>query len=357
VGQRDSSNGNVGVNARERRVTLRDVAAAAGLSVGTASNALNGSPLVRPETRARVLEAAQRLDYVPDRNATRLRHGRSECIVVAGRYPPLDEANFYALVVRGITGVLEEHGYTMRLVGLGDEVTRTATRKGQRRPLSAQDVDGIIVLNWQQPARLERLRAVGVPVVAVDTSGAHPDVLSVDNDDRGGVASGVAYLVGLGHRRIAFLNESLASQFGREAFAGYLQAFEEHRLTVAPWLLRTSDFTIAGGRRAMAEILIGNDLPTAVFAVDDLTAVGAMQAILEAGLRIPDDISVVGMDDIPLAASVRPALTTVRIELEELGRRGTELLMQVIDGTTPSPGRMVLPTRLVIRDSAAPPGE
>jgi DNA-binding LacI/PurR family transcriptional regulator len=355
VEERGSSNGQVGVQTRARRVTLRDVAATAGLSVGTASNALNGSPLVRPETRARVLEAAQRLEYVPDRNAARLRHGRSECIAVAfsGRCPAVADATFDALLVRGITQVLEEHGYTMRLVGLDDATAPAAPRKGRRRPLTAQEVDGVIVVNWQDPARMARLREVGVPLVAVDTSGAHPDLPSVDNDDRGGVASGVAYLIKLGHRRIALLNDALSSPFGREALAGYLQACEQHRLAVEPWLLRTSDFTVAGGRKAMAEILAGDRVPTAVFAVDDETAVGAMQAIHEAGLSVPADVSVVGMDDIPLAAAVSPALTTVRIDVEELGRRATEHLMEIIDGANPKLGRAVLPTRLVVRDSAA----
>jgi LacI family transcriptional regulator len=151
------------------------------------------------------------------------------------------------------------------------------------------------------------------------------------------------------------LNDALASPFGREALAGYLQACEQHRLAVEPRLLRTGDFTIAGGRRAMAEILVGDPRPTAVFAVDDETAVGAMQAIQEAGLRVPADVSVVGMDDIPLAAAVRPGLTTVRIDVEELGRRATERLLQAIDDADPEPGRLVLPTRLVVRDSAAPP--
>jgi DNA-binding LacI/PurR family transcriptional regulator len=169
------------------------------------------------------------------------------------------------------------------------------------------------------------------------------------------VAEGVAYLIGLGHRRIALLNDALSSPFGREALAGYLRACEDQRVAVEPWLLRTSDFTVAGGRRAMAEILASGRVPTAVFAVDDETAVGAMQAIQEAGLRVPADVSVVGMDDIPLAAAVRPALTTVRIDVEELGRRATERLLQAIDGADPGPGRWLLPTRLVVRDSATPP--
>lgn len=347
-----------GAQGRPKRVTLRDVATEASVSTGTASHALNGSPLIRPETRERVLEAAQRLNYVPDRNAARLLHGRSECIAVAFApselSPAIADATFYALVVRGITAVLEEHGYTLRLVRL-DEAALAAMQDGRRRPLSAQDVDGLIVLNWQDSALLARLRAMGVPLVAVDASGAYPDVPSVDNDDRGGVALGVDYLISLGHRRIALLNDKLSTPFGREALAGYMQAHEQHDLVVAPWLLRTSDFSVASGRQAMAELLASKQRPTAVFAVDDETAVGAMQAIQEAGWRVPQDVSVVGMDDIPLAAAVRPALTTVRIDTEALGQRAAEMVLRVIDGTDPVSGHVVLPTQLVVRDSAAPP--
>lgn len=347
-----------GVQRRPRRVTLRDVATEARVSTGTASHALNDSPVVRPETRARVVEVARRLNYVPDRNAARLLHGRSECIAVAFAHaelsPAITDATFYALVVRGITDVLEERGYTLRLVRF-DEAALAAMRDGRRRPLSAQDVDGLIVLNWQDTALLARLRAIGPPLVAVDTSGAHPDVLSIDNDDRGGVTLGVDYLIGLGHQRIALLNDTLDTPFGREALAGYLQACERHDLVVAPWLLRTSNFTIPEGRAAMAELLAGKQRPTAVFAVDDETAVGAVQAIQEAGLHVPRDISIVGMDDIPLASAVRPALTTVRIDMEALGRRAAEMLLQAIKGPYPDPGRIVLPAQLVIRDSTAPP--
>jgi LacI family transcriptional regulator len=344
----------VGVD--QQRVTLRDVAAAAGVSAGTASYALNGNPLVRPATRERVLEAAQRLGYVPDRNATRLRHGRNECIAVGYSSHPSGFANgtFYGLVVRGITEVLEDHGYTMRLVLLDDEAA-LGGKPGARRQLNRRDVDGLLVLNWQEAALMQPLRALGVPLVAVDVSGAYADLPSVDNDDRGGVSSAIDYLAGLGHRRIAFLNGPLDAPFDREALAGYLEACDRQGLLIEPRLLRTSHYSVASGRAAMAAVLAGGAPPTAVFAVDDESAAGAMQAIHDAGLRVPEDVSVVGMDDLPLAAALRPALTTVRIDTEELGRRGAAMLLQIIAGAPPDPPRVVLPTRLVVRESAAPP--
>jgi LacI family transcriptional regulator len=340
----------------QQKVTLRDVAAAAGVSAGTASNALNGSPLVRAETRERVLEAARQLDYVPDRNAARLRHGRSECIAVGYSCHTLEvgSGTFYGFVVRGITEVLEAHGYSMRLVLLDGADEAVPDTGGRRRALHGLDVDGLLVMNWLDSALMGQLRGLGVPLVAIDASGAYPDVPAVDNDDRGGVESAIEYLASLGHRRIAFLNGKLDYPFEREALAGYLAACERRGLLVEPRLLRTSDYSVASGRAAMTALLSSGPPPTAVFAVDDESTAGAMQAIADAGLRIPDDISVVGMDDVPLAAALRPALTTVRIDTEELGRRGAAMLLQIVAGTQPDPVRVVLPTRLVERESAGP---
>jgi DNA-binding LacI/PurR family transcriptional regulator len=151
------------------------------------------------------------------------------------------------------------------------------------------------------------------------------------------------------------LNDNLTTPFGREALAGYLEAFEHHGLSVLPSLMRTSNFTIEGGRAAAAAILKGAERPTAIFAVDDESAVGAMQAIQEMGLRVPQDISVVGMSDIPLAAAVLPSLTTVRIRKELLGRRAAMMLVNILAGGRPDPPREVLPTELIIRDSTMAP--
>jgi LacI family transcriptional regulator len=341
----------------QQKVTLRDVAAAAGVSAGTASYALNDSPLVRPATRARVLEAARRLDYVPDRNAARLRHGRSDCIAVGYSSRTLEVGNgtFYGSVVRGVTEVLEEHGFSMRLVLLDGAGVTTPPNGGQRRPLHGLDVDGLLVMNWLDAALMQQLRGLGVPLVAIDASGGYPDVPTVDNDDRGGVVSAIDYLAGLGHRRIALLNGQLDYPFERQALAGYLATCERHGLLIEPRLLRTSDYSVASGRAAMADILRNGSPPTAVFAVDDESAAGAMQAIADAGLRIPDDVSVVGMDDVPLAAALRPALTTVRIDTEELGRQGASMLLQIVAGAAPPTSRVLLPTQLIVRESAAPP--
>ncbi len=343
--------------AQPRRVTLREVATAAGVSPSTASYALNGNPLVKDATRARVLAVAQRLNYTPDRNAARLLHGRTECIGVAFESivaPAITGATFYATVVRGITATLEEHGYALRLVQLDDGTALAPPPQSARRPLGPRDVDGVIALNYLDPVLMERLRGLGVPLVALDASGAFPDVLGVDNDDRGSVALGIGYLAELGHRRIAFLNATLERPFGREALAGYLHAHEVHGLAVEPRLLRTSAWGITGGYTAMVEALRVPVPPTAVFAVSDEMAVGAMQAIQEAGLHVPADISVVGMDDIPLAAEVRPALTTVRVEMEALGRQAVEVLLHAIAALAPPPTRTTLSPRLVVRASTAP---
>jgi len=341
----------------QKRVTLRDVAIAAGVSVGTASQALNGNVLTRPDTRQKVIEVAQALNYVPNQHATRLLRGRSECIVIAfsGLGPTTTGPSFYALVVRGITSVLEDRGYVIRFLQLDNILSDIG--RGRRRPLSPQDADGLIVLNWQESAVMDRLVGIGIPVVAVDVSGAYPGLLTVDNDDRGCVAMGIDYLVRLGHRHIALVNLPLHHPFGREAFAGYLEAFTQHGLTVEPWLLQTtSDTSITAGRLVMNELLTGGQSVTAVFTVTDELAVGAMQAISESGRRVPDDISIVSMDDIPLAAETRPALTTVRVDLEALGRLGIEMLLDVVEEQHLVPAHVLVTTqRLIVRDSATPP--
>lgn len=341
-----------------RRVTLQEVAAAAGVSTGTASNALSGRGLVRPATRDLVVEAANRLGYVPDRNAARLRQGHSECIAVCytDRVDIAGAATFYGLVFRGITDALEANGYTMRLVRLDDEALLAPQPDSRRRRLSGANIDGLLVLNWHDAAFMGRLCSLGVPLVTVDVSGAYPELPAVDNDDRGGVESGIGYLASLGHRRIAFLNGPLDIPFGRETLAGFLSACERHGLVVDPRLLGTSAYSVASGHAAMTDVL-ARGRPTAVLAVDDESAVGAMQALLDAGLRVPDDVSVVGMGDVPLATAVRPPLTTVRIDLESLGREAVELLLRIISGAEERPVRIVLPTSLVIRGSAGPPAQ
>jgi LacI family transcriptional regulator len=341
------------MGARRKAVTLRDVAAAAAVSLGTASHALNDSPLIRPETRARVHEAARRLGYAPNRNVTRLFQGRTDCVgvVFAHAAPTLSGDALHFLMLQGITETLEEHSYTMRHMRL-DRMLESAQLDWRQR-LTAQDVDGLITMNWMHPAVVVRLQEIGVPLVALDSSGAYPDLLSVDADERGGVALGVAHLLGLGHRRIALLNLPLDYPYPRETLAGYRDAFAQMGVSVDSSLLCHCPFSIAGGRLAMDTLLSGRQRPTAVFCVGDEIAMGATQAIHDRGLRVPDDVSVVGLSDIPLAAQVHPALTTVRVDGKELGRRATRLLLSVLAGGDPSPRRVVLPTQLIVRDSTA----
>src|SRR5262249_13074530 len=150
------------------------------------------SPLVRPATRERVLEAARRLDYVPDRKATRLRRGQSECIAIgyASRSPNFASGAFYSLILRGVTEVLEDHGYALRFVRL-DDIGEPGRPRGARRLLHSLDIDGLLLMNWHEPALMRHLCGLGVPLVAIDASGGYPTLPSVDSDDRGAVFSAI----------------------------------------------------------------------------------------------------------------------------------------------------------------------
>src|ERR1035437_5173986 len=268
-----------------KRATLQDVATAAHVSTGTASHALNDSAVVSKETRTRVLEAAQRLNYIPNRNAARLLHGRNDCIGVAcpDIGPSIAKSVFYAMVLRGIAETLEEHGYSMRLLHLDMGTPDPGLATGHQQP-NAKDIDGLIAFGWLDPALMGRLRRLELPLVVVDSSGAYPDLSSADNDDRGGVALGVDYLIGLGHSNIAFLGDSLDSPFGREALAGYLRTFAQHGLHFEPWLIRTGQITVDEGRRLAIDLLTTDRLPTAILAATDDLAVGALLALQDAGL-------------------------------------------------------------------------
>lgn len=335
--------------ANSGRVTLRDVAAVSRVSIATVSNVLNNRFGVAPETRVRVEAAVRRLGYarVPPLTADRPR-----CVAIAHaerQSPAMSSHTFYSLVLQAIAGVLEERHFTMRLMRVSEAAGLAA-----RPSRNGDHVDGVIVFNAQDPGLVESI-AAGVPTVAVDGSGMHRQVASVDNDDSGGIALGVRHLIDLGHRAIGLLGVDIAEPFGQQTLLGYLRAHEERSLLVDPAQIRSTCIGVVEGKIATAELIAARPALTGIVAVSDDLAVGAIQAITEAGRRVPDDISVVGMDDIPLATATRPRLTTVRVNLSELGRNAAQLLLAMIDGSVGDTRRLVLPTELVVRESSGPP--
>lgn len=336
---------------RRKRPTQADIARLANVSQATVSYVLNGrvSVTVPAETRQRILEAAASLGYVPNNAARSLRLDKT--FTIATIIPDITNP-FYPAFQRGIQDLAEQHGYDLILYNTDGsaEKERAALVSVQKR-----GVDGLIGVFFHVTARdLLPLIELGIAVVRLEaepkvTGPAPLDNLFVDN--RAAVQAAVGFLIAKGHRRIGMLAGSTGPAELRTA--GYRQALAEHGLPLDPELVSVDDFTEAGGHRAMSRLLAAAHPPDAVFAANDMMALGALLAIKDAGLRIPGDIALVGFDDIPIDRLVSPALTTVTQFQSRLGSRAAELLLERVQGNAPAGGRSVeMPFEIVVRESA-----
>ena len=335
-----------------RRPKSEDVAARAGVSRTTVSFVLNDRPgaSISQATRERVLAAAAELGYQPHAAARGLAAGRSHTIGLVMRQSAeqVAEDALLAETLRGISTAARAEGFRVLVEPFG------ANDGDYGDLLRTRHADGLIVSGPRvDDAELQRLVASGAPVV-LQGSLAGLDVSSVDVDNVAAAKSAVRHLLALGHRRIGCVtNAPLSYTAARERLEGYREALTEAGIGPTDDLVVQADFSASSGRTATAELLRRAD-PSALFVASDVVAFGAIAAIREAGLRVPDDISVVGFDDIPLAAYFDPPLTTVRLPAHELGRTVGAALLDRIAGRGVE-ARTVLPTELVLRSSTGPP--
>ena len=337
-------------------VTLRDVAADAGVHPATASRALNPGTraLVNAETARRVLDSAERLGYRPNPIARGLKTNRSYTIGVV--VPDLRNPLFPP-IARGVEERLEPSGYTSLLANTDNDHER---EKLSFEAMRARQVDGIITGSARRHHPLLReLCDTGLPVVQVNRRMDDDDIPSVAADDIGGVRLAIDHLVGLGHTQIAHVAGSLETSTGQQRFDGFLQAMQAHGLDTDPALMPTAlNYSEAEGHR-LTKALIDSGRPfTAILAGNDLMALGCIDAINEAGLRCPEDVSVVGFNDMDWSARFAPPLTTVRVPHYELGVQAADLLLERLATDEPGPAKhLVLPVEMVVRGSTARPGE
>jgi len=335
---------------RTKKPTQLDVARLAAVSQPVVSYVVNRDAVasVAPETRRRVIEAIEQLGYVPDRAARSLRMRKT--FTIAGIIPDITNA-FYPAFERGIQDVAESHGYDLIVYNTDGDA-----EKEVRFQRSVQGrVDGVIGVFFHLNANdLRSLLDQHVAVVRLEATPQQIGPLPLDNlyvDNVAAAEDAVTFLLGRGHRRIGMI-------VGRDGprqprIEGYRQALVAHGISCDAALLRETDFVEGGGYEAMRELLLVSPRPTAIFAANDLLAMGALVALREAGLRVPADVAVVGFDDIPAARLVGPALTTVAQFPEQLGRRAAELLFERLGGVAPDGGRCEeRPYELVIRESA-----
>lgn len=334
------------------RPTQRQIAEEAGVSRTTVSLVLNDVPGVRvsPETRQRILEVAHRLNYHPDAAARTLVSGRT-CTIgfVLCQSPDRIFADaFLPEVLCGVGDAVQENGFRV-LIHSVEDVTASGAYIGLVRE---KQTDGIILSGPRSDdCQLLQLRAEGFPVVLL---GQLPGsgIPFVDVDSVGAAKQAVEHLIGLGHRQIGMItNAPLAYTAARDRLTGYRQALEEAGLGYAEELVRTGDFREESGHSAMNNLLDLAQPPTAVFVASDLVTFGAMMAIKQHGLTIPDDVALVGFDDVRLAHYVNPPLTTVRLPAYGLGYRAAMLLTQLIVGEPVEEQEILLQTELVVRQS------
>lgn len=336
-----------------KRPTQADVAKLAEVSQPVVSYVLSGDPCapVAPDTRQRVMEAITRLGYVPNHSARSLRHQRTSTI--AGAIPDITNP-FYPAFERGIQDVAEGAGYD--LLTYNTDGTAEKERKFLRSALTGR-VDGVIVRFFKVPlSECLQLVEAGIAVVALSSElppVAHLPIDTVAINGAAAARAAVEYLIDHGHQRIGILAGEPGSRAHGQRTQGYREALGESRLQVEPLLIRDCDFTEDGGYQATRALLQLDTRPTALFATNDLVALGALVALREARLRVPEDVAVVGFDDIPFARFVDPPLTTIAQYPERLGARAAELLLERISGLGPAVGRReLLPFDLIVRQSA-----
>lgn len=331
-------------------LTIRDVARAAGVSPMTVSRVINDSPRVKPDTRQRVEEAIAALGYVPNhvaRGLTRQKSGTLALVVPDFTDP------FFSLILRGAEGVARRAGYKVILCNTDGDVEREDV---YLEDMVAHRVEGLLIAPVGDRSRvnLRRLGQHRVPFVLIDRAipGLENDLVQGDSVD--GARQLVAHLIGLGHRRIAHVTESQDVSTARDRLRGYRDALDLAGIPFEKALVvEGAAATVEDSFEATRGLLTREPLPSALFAVNNLAAVGAIRAIRQHGLEVPEDIAVVCFDDIELAAMLDPFLTVMAQPAETFGTIAAQLLLDRIAGrATERRRRVVLPADLIIRKSS-----
>ncbi len=334
--------------ARTRNVTIQDVARAAGVGVTTVSRVLNDKDDVSPETYRRVREVIAELGYTSSLAARSL---RSQNTGVIGLIMPELEDSFCIQVIKGINQAIIALDYDLLAYTSGSSKRPSKAEREQHYVslLNGTITDGVILVT---PAATRFSTAA--PVVAVDPNHDCGGCISVIATNHAGAISAMEYLINLGHSRIGFITGRADLLSGEQRLAGYRAALERAGLPLDPDLIAAGDFTRAAGYECTKRLLALAQPPTAIFAANDQSAFGAFDAARELGWRVPEDLSVIGFDNIPEATYCTPSLTTIDQFIDRMGYIATELLVKLIRGQTPAGNVCEVPTQLVIRDSCRP---
>ncbi len=329
------------------KVGIKDIAARAGVSIATVSHAFRNPGRVSDKTRERVLAAATELGYTPNRQAVSLRTARSGNIVVI--IPDIADS-YNSEIIKGIEAVARNRGYS---VLLGDTQGSEEREREFANMVQSQQADGIILMSHNVPFDIEPDTPIEdlPPIVNGSEFAGHPGILSVSIDDKQGGKDATNHLLELGHRDIGVITGDRHSTSTQRRLEGFREAMQEAGAEPDENLIMYGTYEADMGEAAATELLVRKKRPTAIFCFSDELALGCMYSLRTAGFSVPDDISVIGFDDIAFARYFSPPLTTIAQPAEAIGRTCTELLLDLIDGKRPQSTRFILPHALIVRSS------
>jgi DNA-binding LacI/PurR family transcriptional regulator len=327
---------------------IKDVAREAGVSTATVSHVINNTRYVSDEVRARVLEAVERCNYYPNAQARSLASGRSHTLglLISDITNP-----FFPELVKSIETAAFERGYDVVLANTSYDADRTSNYV---RRIIERKVAGVALMTSEMDTALvDELARRDVCVVFLDLGSAGVRMSNLVVNYAVGIKEAIQHLISLGHGKIAYVSGPVRLRSAAKRREAFIECVERHFPRTRP-VIYEGDFKIEGGRRAACEMLDGRYLPTAVVAANDMMALGLMQEFRAAGLKIPQDISIVGFDDIAFASLTDPPLTTVCLPRMELGRRAVEALIATIEHADRQGVEIHIPTYLVMRNTTAP---
>jgi DNA-binding LacI/PurR family transcriptional regulator len=308
-------------------VSIKDIAKAAGVSHSTVSRALSDSPLVSVDTKERIQRIAREMDYSPDAQARSLVMGRTKTIgvVVTTITDP-----FIAEIVQAIESTAHDHGYSVLLASSNAEPEREIAAV---ETFHSKRVDGVVVTSSRVGALYQdHLDRLGVPVVLVNSHSEQrgPYTFSINVDNRHGGWLATKHLIELGHRRIAYVTGPADHSDDQGRLAGYREALRQAGIGFESALVVPGTGRAGGGERALPELMAMADRPTAVFCYNDMTAVGLLRVARQTGVPVPEELSVVGFDDIPFALYVQPPLTTISQPKPRMGKQATDMVLALL---------------------------
>lgn len=335
-------------------ITIKDIARVAGVSHTTVSRALNGSPLIKPETRGKIEKIAAEMNYIPNVSAKSLVMKKTYTIGLF--FSSIDQgtsASFLVDAIKGIHHALDEN-YSLTVHGI-DGIRHL-------EGISPHRFDGILVMSQSDAdnAFIYHVKKAGIPLVVLNRHLDDPGIANVVANDREGVREAIDYAIGRGHRRLAIMEGKTGFRSAAERKQGFLESLLAHGLSLPAEYQAAGDYSIDSGYRTMNSLLDLPEPPTLVFCANDDMAIGAMNACFARGVSVPDQVSLIGFDDIVFAGYTNPAMTTIRKPVADISELGTRKLVELMkppgpDQTdTEQPGEtLFVPTTLMIRQSVA----